>query len=91
MIAPTVNNNGTSKKELLAQARAAKEALNIAISALVAMYPNGRDYQTAPEVEWLRKEALHQAMNEAGNRIRTLESILVEVSEIAIAIYNQRG
>ena len=83
MIAPTVNNNGTSKKELLAQARAAKEALNIAISALVAMYPNGRDYQTMPE------GALRQAMDEAGNRIRTLEFVLVEVEKIATAIYDQ--
>jgi hypothetical protein len=49
MVAPILNNNGTSKAELIDQRAHAYSALRDAIEAVKGMAPNGRDYIGDPE------------------------------------------
>ena len=45
-ILPIVNNNGSSRQELIQQRRNVVEGIDRALNELRQMYPHGRDYQT---------------------------------------------
>lgn len=77
VIKPTINLNGTSPRELLEQQLLAIEALRAAISSVQATAPNGRDYQTA------LPGTLYLASQGHADRLARLESVLIELEEIA--------
>lgn len=67
---PQVNINGTSRGALIQQLTDAYSALTDAISALSAMSPHGRDYQTLPDGSWLTARKEHDARIEAVVKVR---------------------
>lgn len=77
VIKPTINLNGTSKRELLDQHVTAVVAMQAAIIAVQAAAPNGRDYQTMP------KGTIDLAVAGHVERLKRLESVLHELEEIA--------
>lgn len=61
LLTPTVNHNGTSRRDLIKQRRDASVALHAVILALRSMTPHGRDYptgadafQTDRDIHWAR-------------------------------------
>jgi hypothetical protein len=73
---PTLNLNGTSKQELLAQIREAYDKTQAAIQALHQMFPHGRDYQIGPgEYQVARREHCE--------RIEAFEKVLGDLTVLA--------
>lgn len=83
--APTLNLNGTSKRELLSEVSAAIHAIFEAEAALQKMTVHGRDYQTtdAPDKYFLQARAEHR------ERLAALARIREELSDYGQAIAAQ--
>jgi predicted lipoprotein len=88
MTAPTINNNGTSGKELLGQIREAYSAVEAAIDALRKAAPNGRDYQTAPEGSFEAAREAYHARLQALSEIRSdLFGVGVQIARQAVRVF----
>ncbi len=61
IVAPTVNINGSSKKDLQSQQKTAYIALSDALEAMLKAAPHSRDFQTAPEGAFETARAQHDA------------------------------
>ena len=83
MIAPTVHCNGTPKRDLTKANLAAQRALNLAMDALTAAGPNGRDYYPQGGGAW------KTAQEEHGARMDALRGVLVELDALLTAIDEQ--
>ena len=84
IIAPVINNNGTSATALLDEHRQALTAIQQAIEAVKAITVHGRDYQAAPIGTY------EAARNAHITRLEALESIAADTQAITIAIMRQR-
>ena len=80
LMVPTIHMNGTSKKALAEQNERARNALRLAIEALAAADPNGRDYDPQGP------GAIAIAIGQHGDRLQGLTDVLKELHEIAEAI-----
>jgi len=74
LVFPTVHLNGTARQDLLYQFADASIAIQSAIKALEAAYPNGRDYYTQGP------DALRKAEKQAKERIERFASVLGEIA-----------
>lgn len=83
IIAPTVNLNGTSSRELIEQIRTAHLALLEAFRALQKASPHGRDYQTVPT------ERYTLARHQHNIRLVRLDNTIKELEEIGVQIQSQ--
>ena len=77
---PTIHLNGTSKRELLEQYSAARQALEAALTALSNAAPNGRDYYPQGPMAILHAQDQHRAWYQSIANIRNA----VEAIEVAI-------
>ena len=82
MMTPTLHINGTSRDELLDQLSVAGGKVMDAIEALTAAAPNGRDYYPQGP------SALSRAQSEHDARIARLNTVLVELTDMAEAVAN---
>lgn len=80
---PMVHMNGTSRQSLVEGYSAAALALDAAMEALRATYPNGRDYYLKPSLSLRDAEDQHRA------RLAKLTEVRMELMELAIAVQNQ--
>lgn len=84
MILPIVNNNGTSRDELVNQRREVYQALSEVLEKMRAMSPNGRDYQTDPTgAQFKAARVVHEA------RVKLIQSLRDSMEEEAIALQKQ--
>lgn len=81
--APQVNNNGTSKKDLMEQLIAVNHAGREMEKALSDAAPHGRDYQT------LKPGAFQMARKQWEDRAERIHSVMKEIEELAMAIQDQ--
>ncbi len=81
--APQVNNNGTSKKELMDQLIAVAHAGRAMQNALTNATPHGRDYQT------LKPGAYQVARKQHDDRLKCLFSIMKDIEELAMVVQDQ--
>jgi len=77
---PVVNMNGASRESLVEARCKAAEALRVAMEALSACHPHGRDYQTAAPGEYEIARARHAA------RFGFLDKLYNELMDEAVAI-----
>ena len=82
MIAPRIHLNGTSADALTTELEQAVSALRKALDAMQEAAPNGRDYYT------ISADAYAQAAREHNERIKRVESVIVELETIWDAIVN---
>ena len=82
---PQVNNNGTSREELVQQRLAAREAVQAAMAAMNAAAPNARDFQTtdSPATRY------HAARSVYHDRFAFLDKLANELFDEALAIQDQ--
>lgn len=80
MKTPTIHLNGTSRAALLESYCDAGAAVRQALDKLADAAPNGRDYYTQGG------DAIGVAVAEHVDRLRRLESVLAELSELAEAV-----
>lgn len=80
---PQVNNNGTSRDELLSQRQLTRAAINTAIKFLCEQVPHGRDYQTVDRECYDEARALHNV------RLNALQEIADDLHAEALAILHQ--
>ena len=80
MTHPTVHLNGTSRKELLEGYICAMDALDLAISALRACSPNGRDYYSQGP------DAISEAVKEHVRRLEAVKQVHDEIAELAVGL-----
>jgi hypothetical protein len=80
---PQVNNNGTSRDELVQQRLDARAAVSAAIDALRQCIPHGRDYQTVGQPRFTTARTLHR------ERMAALTDLWAELEAEAYAIQNQ--
>jgi hypothetical protein len=73
-VLPMIHTCGTAAGELMRQASALKEALEVALEALRQAAPNQRDYYPMPGV-WDMAVRQHQ------ERVKALESMMDSVTE----------
>ena len=83
-IAPVVNINGTSKRDLIDQNLEAWRAVKAAFGALAEAAPHPRDFQTVQD-----PTVLAQARVDHKYRLHQLNKIASELEEIAIKIQEQ--
>jgi hypothetical protein len=81
-ILPLVNNNGTSRNELVQQRRTVCKYLRASINSLREMAPHGRDYQTDPTGTQFSLACQHHL-----RRLVALEQLLADVEAEAIKLY----
>lgn len=81
MILPIVNNNGTSRQELIQQRREVHRALEDVLAELRMMNPHGRDYQTDPTGEQYK---LARAQHD--RRVKTISDLKGEIMDEAVAL-----
>lgn len=81
--APQVNNNGTSKKELMNQLLAVAKAGREMQRALDDAAPHGRDYQTLPPMIFQLARTQHT------RRAQSLARIMEEIEDIALQVQDQ--
>jgi hypothetical protein len=74
---PQININGTERKDLLHDYMAARRALQLAVEALSACSPHGRDYQTA------EPGAFYAAQREHADRLVKVRSVMAEIETLA--------
>jgi predicted AlkP superfamily pyrophosphatase or phosphodiesterase len=84
VVAPVININGTSERELLNQLQNASRAILEAYHALQEAAPHGRDYQTAPVGTY------GQAREQHSIWLGQLDDIRQALGEIANQIYAQK-
>jgi len=77
IMAPRVHLNGTSREVLLEDYLDAKQAVRLAIGALKACAPNGRDYYV------IGPEAIDVAQKQHADRVHRLVLVLQELDFIA--------
>jgi hypothetical protein len=76
---PIINNNGTSREELIQMRLAAKRALHAAMKSLQELSPHGRDYLGNNEA-WKADRAIHVA------RFTALDAMANDLMEEAVSI-----
>jgi hypothetical protein len=76
---PQININGTAASDLLELYLDAKRALEVAITALSAAAPHGRDYQTYQN----HAAVFYAAQREHVARIVKVRQVLAEIETIA--------
>jgi hypothetical protein len=81
---PRINLNGTSGEQLLEQYVAALDTLRAATSALRAISPHGRDWQTN-----VTPNAFRIASSRHTLRMLMMEDLQKEIEEIAVGISKQ--
>jgi hypothetical protein len=79
LVPPTVNLNGTSRDELVAQQRAVIKALDVLIDKMAKASPHPRDWQLAPQEYIPAKEAWR-------NRVLAIRALRLEVIAHATTI-----
>jgi len=84
-ILPIVNNNGTSREELIQLRRNVREGLDHALNELRLMYPHGRDYQTDPTGEQFKL-----AQKQHDRRVKTISDLRNEIQDEALALYKTK-
>lgn len=85
-IFPTVHLNGTSSRDLLIQYSAARQAIEVALKALLEASPNGRDYYPQGPMAMLRAQDQHRAWYQSIDKVRKdIETI--EFALIGNALY----
>lgn len=77
---PMVHLNGTSRKELYSQYRAAHDAVYKAIDAVLAAAPNGRDYYP------IGPDAINKASAEHRARVVAMEAVKAELEALALHV-----
>jgi len=77
IMAPRVHLNGTGREVLLEDYLDAKEAVRLAIGALKACAPNGRDYYV------IGPEAIEVAQKQHADRVHRLVLVFQELDFIA--------
>lgn len=82
IITPRLNINGSAATYLLEDNRKAAQILYDALDALRQCAPHGRDYIGHPE-------ELARARNEHWARITALQTVMLELDHIALAIHRQ--
>ncbi len=80
---PQVNNNGTSRDELVDQRQLTRAAINTAIAFLCKQVPHGRDFQTVDRERYDEARALHNI------RLSALQEIADDLHAEALAILHQ--
>jgi len=80
---PQVNNNGTSRDELIQQRRDVLGHLRKSILALTFMTPHGRDFQTVEIERYDEARALHRI------RVTAVAELLDDIEAEALAIQDQ--
>ena len=80
---PQVNNNGTSKQELLEGALKVRRLIGEASRAIQENFPHGRDYQTLPATHYIA------ARKDWEEHLKALIAIEHDFLELAIAISDQ--
>lgn len=78
---PVVNNNGTTKMQLVEQRLTVVNAIEAAMKALQEMKPHGRDYQTAPEGRYEEDRTIW------NNRFATLDTLRNSLQDEALSIH----
>lgn len=78
---PTVHLNGTSKEALCEDYCAAGTALRVAIDALVACSPHGRDYYVQDGV-FPCGGAFKRASSEHSARLQALKTVLLDIQAL---------
>lgn len=81
---PQVNNNGTSRGELISQRQLTRAAIRTAIGFLREQAPHGRDFQT------VERERYHEARALYYDRLVNLQKIADDLDAEALAILHQR-
>lgn len=81
---PTIHLNGTSADTLLAETRAAIDALAIARKALADMTVHGRDHYVKAD-----KESLAKALAEHEARFAAIDRIAAELTDLYLGIRDQ--
>lgn len=84
-ILPIVNNNGTSRNELIQQRRNVVHKIDDALYELRQMYPHGRDYQTDKTGEVYPK-----AREQHERRLKVLTELQNELKDEALALYQDK-
>jgi len=80
IIAPAVNINGTSRKELLRQCIEARAAVIAAFKALQGFSPHGRDYQTlSPDVYRAARHQHNTWLGQLDDMANALEEIGIQL------------
>lgn len=80
---PQVNNNGTSRGELIEQRQMTRAALNMTIKLLCEQVPHGRDFQTVDRERYDEARALHNV------RLNILQELADDLQAEALAILHQ--
>jgi hypothetical protein len=90
IIAPIVNMNGTSGRQLLEDACSALEAIRAAQDALSAVAPHGRDYIHTDSATYANAHVTYAlARAQYGRWREALHVVGVEVEALAIKISEQ--
>jgi hypothetical protein len=76
---PVINNNGTSRDEMIKMRLKAKRAVNAAMEALQELSPHGRDYLGNNEA-WQADRAIHVA------RFAALDAMANDLIDEAVSI-----
>jgi len=84
MTLPTVHLNGTGADDLLADNRAAHNAIRAAYDALRKTAPHGRDYYPQGD------EAIQHAVDEYRARLAALHGVMQELDQIAMHLMGVR-
>lgn len=82
---PTIHLNGTSGEALYALHTEAYDRLRVAVEALDAAAPNGRDFYVQGN------HAIGEAMSEHGERLSKLVAVLRELGDLCENIADQRA
>lgn len=77
-IAPVPNHNGQKASVLAERMMGARHALNVAVSAMLAIQPQGRDYQTGGNY--------HDDLVECIRRVGVIEAMAHQYEREAIAV-----
>jgi hypothetical protein len=80
-VAPTLNLNGSTKRDLMNDHLIALEALRTARLALVAMAPHGRDYPASGKWD--------EAVRQHRERLAVLMKLENEITRIAELVHDQ--
>ncbi len=73
---PDIHPNGSGRKELLAQFRAADEAIEGALEVIFRIAPHGRDYYTLGEGAYGRARSQHD------ERVRAMLTIQMDYRKL---------
>lgn len=80
---PVINLNGSSPKRMIEDILRTRRMVDMAMDALAAVNPHGRDYHTAPAGQYEKARAEHDA------RYNALQTVYEDLEKIAIGINDQ--